>query len=61
MYSLNCSYYTKSHATLEALIDDIITSGMDPNYEVTYKGRSTGDMAIVFIWESGMWKDLIQF
>jgi len=51
MYSLKCSYYTKSHATLEALIDDIITSGMDPNYEVTYKGRLTGDMAI----------DLIQF
>jgi len=51
MYSLNCSYYTKSHPTLEALISDIIASGMDPNYEVTYNGKPTGDTAA----------DLIQF
>ena len=51
MYSLNCDYYTKEFPTLEALIDDVINSGLDPNYEVTRDGRGTGEEAI----------DLIQF
>ena len=51
MYTLNCSYYAKSFPTLEELIDDIITSGMDPNYEVLRDGQPTGQEAI----------DLIQF
>ncbi|CAB4174973.1 hypothetical protein UFOVP972_96 [uncultured Caudovirales phage] len=51
MYSLKCKYYTKEFPTLEALIDDVMTSGMDPNYEVTRDGRGTGEDAI----------DLIQF
>lgn len=49
MYTLNCSYYTKSFPTLEALIDDIINSGMDPNYEVLRDGQPTGQEAIEFI------------
>jgi len=51
MYSLNCSYYTKSFPTVEALLEDIIDSGMDPNYEITNNNIPTGEMAI----------DLIQF
>jgi len=51
MYSLKCKYYNKEFPTLEALIDDVIQSGMDPNYEVTRDGRGIGEMAI----------DLIQF
>lgn len=51
MYSLKCSYYKKQFATVDELINDVITSGMDPNYEITYKGKGTGEMAI----------DLIQF
>ena len=51
MYSLNCDYYTKEFPTLEALIDDVILSGMDPNYEITKNGRGIGEDAI----------DLIQF
>ena len=51
MYTLKCSYYTKQFKTVNELINDIIDSGMDPNYEITYNGKSTGQEAI----------DLIQF
>jgi len=51
MYSLDCSYYQKSFSTLDELINDVITSGMDPNYEITKDGVGIGDQAI----------DLIQF
>jgi hypothetical protein len=51
MYSLKCGYYTREFATLDELIDDIITSGMDPNHEVTRDGKGIGEKAI----------DLIQF
>jgi hypothetical protein len=51
MYSLNCSYYKKVFSTVEALLEDIIVRGMDPNYEITFNGTPTGEMAI----------DLIQF
>jgi len=49
MYSLKCSYYEKSFETLQELIDDIVTSGMDPNYNITRKGKDTGEKAINFI------------
>lgn len=49
MYSLKCSYYTKQFNTLDELIDDIMTSGMDPNYEVTRNGKGIGENAIDFI------------
>jgi len=51
MYSLKCSYYTKQFDTLDELIDDIMTSGMDPNYEVTRNGKGIGENAIDFIQE----------
>ena len=51
MYTLDCSYYTKSFATIDALINDIMISGMDPNYPIMLNGEHTGEMAI----------DLIQF
>lgn len=51
MYSLDCPYYDKSFRTVGELIDDIISSGMDPNYVITKNGSSTGEMAV----------DLIQF
>jgi hypothetical protein len=35
MYGLNCSYYTKTFSTIDQLVDDILSSGMDPNYEIT--------------------------
>tara|TARA_R110000868_G_scaffold307992_1_gene569603 strand:+ start:433 stop:588 length:156 start_codon:yes stop_codon:yes gene_type:complete len=51
MYSLKCSYYKKQFETIQELIDDIMISGMDPNYKITYNGKVTPTKAI----------DLIQF
>ena len=44
MYSLNCKFYTKSFKTLDALIDDVLSTGMDPNYEITRDGKPTGEI-----------------
>ena len=51
MYTLDCNYYTREFSTVDELIQDIISSGMDPNYEILFNGQPTGDQAI----------DLIQF
>jgi hypothetical protein len=51
MYSLDCSYYDKEFSTIDELIDNVATGGMDPNYEITHNGSGTGEMVI----------DLIQF
>ena len=51
MYSLDCVYYKKRFFTVTELVDDVIASGMDPNYEITRNGKCTGEMII----------DLIQF
>jgi hypothetical protein len=50
-YTLKCSYYKKQFNTMQELLDDIISSGMDPNYWVYKNGKSIGSKAI----------DLIQF
>ena len=49
MYSLNCSYYIKQFSTLNELINDIMISGMDPNYEITRNGKGIGEEAINYI------------
>ena len=51
MYSLDCNYYEKQFSSIDQLIDDVIESGMDPNYEITYNNKGIGERAI----------DLIQF
>ena len=50
-YSLDCSYYTKSFSDVNDLINDIISSGMDPNYEITWNGVSTMEIASDYIVE----------
>jgi|LakMenE01Jun11ns_1017448.scaffolds.fasta_scaffold7775738_2 hypothetical protein len=50
-YTLDAGYYDKSFKTIDELIDDVMSSGMDPNYEILFNGKGTGEMAI----------DLIQF
>ena len=45
-YSLDCSYYDKKFESLDELLDDIASSGMDPNYEITRNGINTGELAI---------------
>ncbi|MFW9948520.1 MAG: hypothetical protein ACFFKA_00165 [Candidatus Thorarchaeota archaeon] len=49
MYSLKCKYYQKEFPTIDALIDDILSSGMDPNYEVTKDGKGIGETAFDFM------------
>ena len=48
-YSLDCSYYDKEFDSIDELIDDIGSSGMDPNNEITCNGINTGDIAIDMI------------
>ena len=48
-YSLDCSYYNKSFSDVNDLINDIISSGMDPNYEITWNGIPTTEMGSDFI------------
>ena len=49
MYSLKCDYYKKEFNTVDELVDDVMMSGMDPNYEITKDGKPTGEMAIDLI------------
>jgi hypothetical protein len=49
MYSLKCDYYTKQFNTIDELIDDVMASGMDPNYEITRNGKGTGEQVIDLI------------
>ena len=43
MYSLDCPYYNEEWSSLNELIDDVVSSGMDPNYEITLNGHGTGE------------------
>ena len=45
MYSLDCDYYTREFSTLDELLEDVTTSGMDPNYNITRNGSNTFDTA----------------
>jgi hypothetical protein len=38
MYSLKCDYYKKEFNYLHELVDDVLMSGMDPDYEITKNG-----------------------
>ena len=49
VWSLKCKYYTKTFNTLNELIDDVMISGMDPNYMITKNGKSIGEKAIEHI------------
>jgi hypothetical protein len=49
MYSLKCSYYQREFNTIDELIDDVVSSGMDPNYEITRNGNPIGETAIDLI------------
>ena len=46
MYSLDCKYYDREFSTIDELIDDVVSSGMDPNYEIRRNGSGTGDIII---------------
>ena len=41
-YSLDCEYFTKEFPTLDKLLENIVATGMDPNYEIVMNGKLTG-------------------
>lgn len=51
LFSLDCKYFDKKFPSISSLINYVVSSGMDPDYEITKNGRGTGEFAI----------DLIQF
>ena len=52
MYSLlGCSFYNREFNTIDALLEDIISSGADPNYEISHNGKGIGENAIDLIQE----------
>ena len=50
-YSLDCSYYTKEFSTMEELMEDVLASGMDPNYDLLKNGKKTGNTLADLFWE----------
>ena len=48
-YTLDCNYYTKEFNSIDELINDITTSGMDPSYLILKNGVSIGEMAEDFL------------
>ena len=51
MYSLDCSYFDKEYDSVNELVNDVVSSGMDPNYEITLYGLGTGENCVDFIVE----------
>lgn len=49
MYSLKCDYYQKEFSSLNDLINDVLSSGMDPNYEITLNNCGIGQELTDFI------------
>lgn len=41
MYTLDCSYYSKSFDNVNDLLDDVLQTGMDPNYHIIYINGDT--------------------
>ena len=44
-FTLDCDYYEKSFSSRNDLIEDILKTGMDPNYEILKDGEPTGETA----------------
>lgn len=45
MYSTNCPWYNKVFDTLDLLLQDIMISGADPNYEITLYDKGIRETA----------------
>jgi hypothetical protein len=53
MYSLKCDYYKKEFNYLHELVDDVLMSGMDPDYEITKNGVGINEKVIDLIKDLG--------
>ena len=49
MYSLKFDYYQKEFNYLHELVDDVLMSGMDPDYEITKNGVGLNEKVIDLI------------
>jgi hypothetical protein len=49
MYSLDCDYFDKEFGSITLLLEYVLISGMDPNYEIIRAGKPTGEMLIDYI------------
>lgn len=49
IYTLNCTYYTKEFKSIRELIKEVVSSGMDPSYEILKNGVGVGETAEVYI------------
>ena len=49
MYSLNCEYFNEEFKSVSDLLDHILQTGMDPNYEITKNGKGTREKAADYI------------
>jgi hypothetical protein len=49
MYSLDCSYYAEEFNSISDLVDHVMVSGMDPNYDITRNGKSIGERLTNYI------------
>lgn len=48
-WGLDCPDYGRTFDTLQELIDDVLSSGQDPNYVITYEGKPEGEKLINYI------------
>ena len=46
IYSLDCNYFDEEFDTMSELVDYVIYSGMDPNWEITIDGEPSGEQII---------------
>ena len=43
-YTLDCPYYTSEFKSISELIQNVLMTGMDPNYEILKDGKKTGEI-----------------
>ena len=48
-YTIDCNFYNKRFNNIDELINDIIITGQDPNYNIILNGRKTGEQIIDLI------------
>ena len=49
IYTLDCPWFDKTFDSINELVDYVMVSGMDPNYEILRNGEPTGDFVIDLI------------
>jgi len=45
VYTLDCDYYNRNFNSLDDLLEDILSSGMDPSYNILKNGHDTEELA----------------